>query len=150
MIVQWQDLILSSGILLSGFQLIWVDLKKLEIEIKTLALMFVIVFIQRYIHVGMQETIIHLFAGIMFWLILTLSRNRIPRFGQFGTGDPLLIGVIAFMTSPMLLVWAILSSMFILAISGFYSIRRGKKLFRSIFPAAPPLVTAGLIIYFLN
>jgi hypothetical protein len=147
---EWLYGVLTCGILIAGVRLAWVDLKKLEIELETLAVMLGLAVMQSWLFVDVFETAIRLFSGLTFWLTLALGNSRIPGLSKFGAGDPPLIGVIAFLVAPMILPWAMLSAVLMLSTSAFYSIKRGKKLFKSMFPAAPPLLVAGMIIYLIQ
>lgn len=143
----WLHPALTVGILAASLRLTWVDLKKLEIELETLGAMMIMAFIQSWLFVDIFETSIRLFAGVTFWLVLAFGNARIPGLSKFGAGDPPLIGVIAFMVAPMILPWAVLAAFFMLATCAFYSVKRGKKLFKSMYPAAPPLLASGVILY---
>jgi hypothetical protein len=141
------NLILTLGISTAALRLIWIDLKKLEIEFETLAIMAVLAILQSCLFVENFETFIRLFSGITFFGILVFCIKYVPGMARIGAGDPPLIGVIAFMVAPYILHWAALAGVCIMLTCGWYSIRRGKKLFKSMFPAAPPLLVSAILVY---
>lgn len=141
---------LTLGVIASAMRLAWVDIRKLEIELETLIAMLVLGFLQSWMVVDIFETGIRVFSGLSFWLILSFGNSKVPGMGRFGAGDPPLIGVIAFLVAPMILPWAILAALFMLMTCAYYSAIRGKKLFWSMFPAAPPLLAAGVLVYLLQ
>lgn len=143
----WFHHLLTAGIISAGVRLAWVDLKKLEIELETLGLMLVMAFLQSWLFVDTFETVLRLFVGLAFWLILWFGNAHLPRLHKFGAGDPPLIGVITFLITPMVMQWALIATVLMLGTSAWYSMRRGKKMFKSIFPAAPPLLMAAMVLY---
>lgn len=139
--------VLTAGIVLTAIRLIWVDYRRLEIELETLALMAGIAVLQSALYVDLFETGIRVFAGVAFWGVLVFSSARFAGLARFGAGDPPLIGVIAFLVAPHILYWALLAAVMMLLTCAWYSIRRGKRLFKSMYPAAPPLLASGLLVY---
>jgi hypothetical protein len=139
--------VLTMGIVLSALRLIWVDYRRLEIELETLAAMAGLALLQSVLFVDLFETGIRLFSGFAFWGILVFSSMRVAGLARFGAGDPPLIGVIAFMIAPYVLHWAILAAVMMLMTCAWYSMRRGKRLFKSMYPAAPPLLVSGVLVY---
>lgn len=146
-IAEHGNLILTMGISAAALRLIWVDFKKLEIELETLAVMTLLALLQSGLFVENFETFVRIFTGVAFWGLLVFCIKYVPGMARIGAGDPPLIGVIAFMVAPHVLHWAVLASICIMLTCGWYSIRRRKKLFKSMFPAAPPLLISALMIY---
>jgi hypothetical protein len=143
----WLHVFLTVGIVLAALRLAWVDLVKLEIELETLVFMLVLAVVQAVLYVDIFEVFIRSFAGLAFWGILAFGNRRIPGLGRFGAGDPPLIGVIAFLVAPMIFPWALLAAAMLLATCAWYAYRRGKKPFKSMFPAGPALIASGIIFY---
>ncbi|HDZ51455.1 hypothetical protein LCGC14_0112770 [marine sediment metagenome] len=141
--------VLTAGIVLAAIRLIWVDYKRLEIELETLTLMAAIAVLQSALYVDVFETGIRLFAGAAFWGVLVFSSTRFAGLARFGAGDPPLIGVIAFLVAPYVLYWALIAAVMMLMTCAWYSIRRGKRLFKSMYPAAPPLLVSGMLVYLI-
>jgi|Cruoilmetagenom7_1024161.scaffolds.fasta_scaffold00390_29 hypothetical protein len=139
--------VLTLGIVLAALRLIWVDYRRLEIELETLAAMAGLALLQSVLFVDLFETGIRLFAGVAFWGILVFSSMRVAGLARFGAGDPPLIGVISFLIAPYVLHWAILAAVMMLMTCAWYSMRRGKRLFKSMYPAAPPLLVSGMLVY---
>ena len=139
--------VLTLGIVLAALRLIWVDYRRLEIELETLAAMAGLALLQSVLFVDLFETGIRLFAGVAFWGILVFSSMRVAGLARFGAGDPPLIGVIPFLIAPYVLHWAILAAVMMLMTCAWYSMRRGKRLFKSMYPAAPPLLVSGMLVY---
>jgi hypothetical protein len=129
--------VLTLGIVLAALRLIWVDYRRLEIELETLAAMAGLALLQSVLFVDLFETGIRLFAGVAFWGILVFSSMRVAGLARFGAGDPPLIGVISFLIAPYVLHMT----------CAWYSMRRGKRLFKSMYPAAPPLLVSGMLVY---
>ncbi len=141
--------VLTAGIVLTAFRLIWIDFRRLEIELETLAVMAALAVLQSMLYVDGFETGIRVFSGLAFWGVLVISSTRVAGLARFGAGDPPLIGVIAFLVAPHVLYWAVLAAALMLMTCAWYSVRRGKRLFKSMYPAAPPLLVSGLLVYLL-
>ena len=144
---EWPSAILTLGVAAAAARLALIDFKRFEIELETLAAMFLLAFLQSCFFATPFETALRLFAGAAFWGILSFGNGRIPGLVKFGAGDPVLIGAVAFLAAPAVLPWAVLSCAFMLATCLWYSVARGKPLLRSMFPAAPPILAAGLWIH---
>ena len=138
---------LTFGILLCALRLIWVDFKKLEIEFETLAVLAGVAALQAWLFEDPIETAVRAFAGVAFWGALVLASSRVMGLARYGAGDPPLIGVLAFLVAPHVLPWALLAAAFMMATCAWYAHRRGKAFMRSMYPAAPPLIAAALIVY---
>ena len=138
---------LTAAIALGALRLIWVDFRQFEIELETLAVLFVLALIQSLLFLPFIETSVKLFAGLAFWLTMMFLNTYASNLARFGAGDPHIIGVIAFIVAPMVLPWATLSAVLIAVTAAADSIRRGKRLFKSMFPAAPPMMGAAMVIY---
>lgn len=143
----WLQAILVIGIATSALRLVWVDLKKLEIEFETLAVLAGLALCQSLLWDGLALTCVRLFAGLAFWGCLVFASTRFAGLARYGAGDPPLIGVLGFLVAPLVLPWALLAAAFMLATCAWYSHRRGKKLFKSMYPAAPPLILSALCLY---
>ena len=141
---------ITVGILASAIRLAWVEVTQLEIEFETLASMSALAFLQGWIRDRHPDTAIRSIAGLAFWALLAPGRARIPRLGRCGAGNPPFVGASAFLAAPAILPWAILSCALMLAASAWRSIRRGRRMFAAGFPAAPPLLAAGTIVYLLQ
>ncbi len=146
----WLGALLTSGMVVASSRLFLIDLRKLEIELETLAALFALAFLHSCLFAALFDTILRLLSGVLFWAALSLGNGRIPGLAKFGAGGPALIGVVAFLVAPAILFWAVLSCAFMLATCAWYSILRGKRLFRSLFPAAPPSLAAALCVYMFH
>lgn len=150
---QGQDLLfwaLTGGILISSARLAWVDLRRLEIELETLAVLALLAVAQSYLYDGLFDTCIRVFACFAFWGMLAFGGASFKALKKFGAGDPPLIGVIALLVAPQVLQWALLAAGLMLLTCWWYARRRGKRPFKSMFPAAPPLLAAGVIVYMIR
>lgn len=143
----WTDALLTFVIAVCALRLVWVDIRRLEIEFETLGVMAALALVQSCLSAGVVETCIRIFAGLAFYLTLVFASQRFGRLARYGAGDPPLIGVLGFLVAPMVLPWALLSGLFMFLTCGWYAHRRGKRPFRSMYPAAPPLILAALCIY---
>ncbi|MCE6958100.1 hypothetical protein LAZ40_03390 [Cereibacter sphaeroides] len=143
----WADTLLACGIVAAALRLAWVDARRLEIELETLWIMAGLAVLQVLRTGDGFDLFIRTFSAIAFWACLVLGNRHLRGLARFGAGDPPLVGVIAFLVAPFLVFWAILAAILALGTCAWYSIRRGKRLFRSMYPAAPPLLAAGMAIY---
>ena len=141
------EIALIAGIAASCLRLFWVDVKKLEIEFETLFVLACLALAHSILYLDIALTGLKLFSGLAFYSIVVFFKNRVSGFGKIGAGDPPLIGVLAFLVAPHLLIFAVLASVFILATCKYYAWRRGKPGLKSMFPAAPPLLSAALPLY---
>lgn len=150
MIDEWLHPALIGIILLCSVRLAWVDMRSFEIETPTLILLAGAALSQALLHETGSDLVIRGFAAAAFYgSVLFLTRN-VRGFSRIGAGDPPLIGVVAFMVFPLLLPWAILAGVLILVTAFLYSMARGKRFLRSMFPAAPPLLGAAVPVYLLQ
>lgn len=145
----WAYLLLHAGIALCAFRVIFIDIRQFEIEFETLGVLAVLALLFSVLHEDMFETGIRLFSGLSFWGICAAINIWGRELARYGAGDPPLIGVMAFMAAPWVVPWALLAGVLSLGFCAYYSHIRGKRLFQSMYPAAPPLVIAGLVSFYL-
>ena len=139
--------LLSAAALACAARLIWVDLRRLEIETPTLLLLGAALFLQSAHTEGIEGLLPRLLAAGGFYLALRLIIRHVRGMGRVGAGDPPLIGVISFMVFPLLVPWAMVAASLILLTAAAYARARRKRFLRSMFPAAPPLLLAALPFY---
>lgn len=145
----WVGAALTALILLCAGRLIWVDLRRFEIETPTLLLLGSALLAQSALSGTPLEVLIRLLAALAFYGAVILLTRNVRGLSRIGAGDPPLIGVIAFMVFPLLVPWALLSGLMILITAAAYSRIRRKRFLRSMFPAAPPLLAAAIPIYLI-
>lgn len=134
-------------VLTCATRLIWVDFRRFEIETPTLILMGAALLTEAALLSSREELLIRTLSAVAFYAVLMLITRSVPGLSRVGAGDPPLIGVTVLMISPWLVTWALLSATLILITAAAYSVARGKRLLRSMFPAAPPVLGAGVLIY---
>jgi hypothetical protein len=141
--------LLPSVVLLCAARLVWVDYRRFEIETPTLSLLAGVLVTDSLLTSPVEETLIRIFSGAAFYGALLLITRTVPRLSRIGAGDPPLIGVTVLMISPWLVTWAVLAGFLILITCAAYSVARGKRFLKSMFPAAPPILGAAIPIYLL-
>lgn len=141
--------LLSLIVLICALRLIWVDFRRFEIETPTLCVMGAGLLIEAALYHPVEEGVIRLLSALAFYGAVRILTGRVRRLSRVGAGDPPLIGVSVFMISPWLVSWALLACLLILITAGAYARIRGKRFFKSMFPAAPPLLGAAIPIYLL-
>lgn len=127
-----------------GGRLIWVDLKRFEIETPTLLLLGASTLARAALRDPLGEVLLRLAAAFAFYGIVLFLTRTVRGLSRVGAGDPPLIGVTAFIVFPLLVPWALLAAGFSLVTAACYARARGKRFLRSMFPAAPPLLLAAL------
>lgn len=143
------DTALTFVTLLCAGRLIWVDFRQFEIETPTLLIMGATLLLQAWLTSPVAEVLIRLLSAIAFYGTLILLTRTVKGLSRIGAGDPPLIGVVAFMVFPFLVPWSLLAAVLILITAATYARIRGKRVLRSMFPAAPPLLGAAAPVYLL-
>lgn len=141
----WAYPLLTGLVLVCAGRLIWVDMRRFEIETPTLLLMAAGVLTQSVLSETAETVLIRGFAALAFYGSVLLITRHVRGLSRVGAGDPPLIGVAALMVFPNLILWSVLACGLILLTAFSYARARGKPGLRSMFPAAPPLLTAAII-----
>lgn len=143
------DTALTFVTLLCAGRLIWVDFRQFEIEPPTLAVMAGTLLLQAGLTAPAAEVLIRLVSALAFYGAVVFLTRTVRGLSRVGAGDPPLIGVVAFMVFPFLVPWSLLAAVLILITAATYARIRGKRVMRSMFPAAPPLLGAAAPVYLL-